>query len=246
VTETTPRDREPPIGALIDPRLASTRRHKARLGITGYVTLLAAARDKPCSYDDLQRAVGIGRTAVRNLVAALRSARLLHIAGWEQRYRAPFAALFSAGPGVDAAPPERRSNGRQSRGTFKPCKPTPTSSAVALAMLMRAIDAGPMTAEELAEHTGMSQLTVRSIVKALRQHSLAHIGAWDERSATGGASAARYALGMGKDAKPPPLVSREQINRQYREGKKARDEQLQVLRALAGALMSIDSMQEAA
>ena len=219
-------------------RVASTRKDRARLGIPGYVAMLAAARDKPCSYEDLQRAVGIGRTAVRSLVAALRSARLMHIAGWEERYRAPFAALFAAGAGADAEPPERRANGRPSRGIFEPRRPKPAANVIALAILMRAIDAGPMTIDELAAHTGMAHTTVRNAVDALRHTGMARIADWDERGAMGGRSAARYALGGGTDARPPAKEQRTAINRRYREAKKVRGDQLQALRALAGALSS--------
>lgn len=220
--------------AIIEPRrVASTRPNKATLGVANMVPMLSAMRRRPRSYEDLQRISGIGRTAVRAIIAAMRAVQLVHIAGWSARYRAPFSPLFAYGHGQDVPAPTVRPDGRESQGHFPAVSPKPRTNIVALAAMIRAIEAEPCSLDDLVDITGASMLMVVGVVAALRKHRMAYIADHVERSTAGGPARRLFAAGARRDAVAEAMGTAER-QRRHREGRKARREMLRLMHALAG------------
>jgi hypothetical protein len=80
-------------------------------------------------------------------------------------------------------------------------------NAVMFSMLLEELMAGPATAQEIAEYTGMSVLTVQRTLRVMHRRGVIHIKSWG-RDIRGAWTLRAWKLGEGKDApKPPPNSS---------------------------------------
>lgn len=97
------------------------------------------------------------------------------------------------------------------------------------AVMTRELLAGPCTAQELADETGMRPETVRLHIRALRAAGIMHVQQWVPDS-IGRLTTASYRLGEGQDVKRRPMLEVE-IKRRYR----ARSRQRAMHDAIMGA-----------
>lgn len=95
-------------------------------------------------------------------------------------------------------------------------------NAVMFTLMLEDLMDGPSTAQELAEHTGMSILTVQRTLRVMHRRGVIRISGWNED--TRGAWTIRaFALGRGKDApKPPPKSSGGQWKAENERRRRAR------------------------
>jgi hypothetical protein len=84
-------------------------------------------------------------------------------------------------------------------------------NAALLAMMLQELVAGPCTGPQLAEHTGMSTITVYHTLRALHRKHLVHIAAWDTDT-QGRKSVRAFAFGEGKDV-PRPRAKRARVSK---------------------------------
>ena len=92
--------------------------------------------------------------------------------------------------------------------------------AMTYAKLIRLLEEGRLSTEELAEQLGLHYLTVIEYLNALYKENVIHIHAWRKDNANR-SSIRIYILGGGLDAKKP-VKSRIQIANDYRERKRLR------------------------
>ncbi len=182
--------------------MRSSRPKKARLGMAGYVELLATFRDAPATILQAQERLRWGRDTLHRLVVAFHAKGLIHVCGWyaaaKRRRR---VALYAFGPGQDVPPPS------ESLRILTPTKPSP--EVWAFASVIEEL-AEPCTVVELTEHTGIDWDTAKAVVVALQKHRLARVLTWRPRENSGGIYQAVYALGAGPNA---PYPSRKAMRR---------------------------------
>lgn len=87
-------------------------------------------------------------------------------------------------------------------------------NAVMFAMMLEELLSGPCTAQDIADYTGMSLLTVQRTLRAMYRRKVLHVAAW-ERDVAGRMTVRVFGLGAGKDAKAP-ITTRSEMNRKYR------------------------------
>ena len=90
---------------------------------------------------------------------------------------------------------------------IKKRRPT-TINHLSVALMMRAFMDGPVTSQELAHECGLSIVTCRRYIAALKNAKVIHIKLWDV-DAYGRRSCASYALGDSPNAKRNPKSSAE-------------------------------------
>jgi hypothetical protein len=213
---------------------------KKRLGMAGYVSILATLRDIPTTTRGLAEMGVCGRTAASVVVPAFHYLGLVHISGWQQRYRCASRPEYKLGEGTDAPPPLERKTGRPVKAVVPPIKTYfPPPEVRAFYRAWEALHA-PISMAGLMAETGMAQNTIRSLIAALRLHNMARIDGY-ERQTKGGIPIALYVLGRKKDAKRPVCEKRETDARW-----RAKRRQLQMLQLMSGDCANDDSERAAA
>ena len=182
----------------------------ARIGLPGYVRILAALRDKPMSHVEAQDGLKLRHNTAHRLLNGMYALGLLRIAGWLVEPDRPTAPRFGLGPGADEPAPLLRPDGRPVTRAKMPLKVRPGSELVAFKSLLQGLES-PATALELADATGLSIVTVRRTLAAMTEHRLAHIALWTPRpGCAGGPPQPNYQAGAGNNARRPiPLTNAE-------------------------------------
>lgn len=80
-------------------------------------------------------------------------------------------------------------------------------NAVMFSMMLEELMAGPSKAQDIAEYTGMSIITVQRTLRVMHRRKVIHVAAWEE-DARGAWTLRAFALGDKKDARKPPPKSR--------------------------------------
>jgi hypothetical protein len=213
---------------------APRRPARARLGLAGYVTILATLRDQPDTSVGLMDRTGIGKTNACLLLPQFHAKGLIHIAGWQYGLGQYTKPVYAYGPGVDAPLPADavHENGqpRSPRmAKFRGYKP----EFIAFACVMDEL-AMPVTAVEILAATGLARGTLNGVLRALRKHNLARIAGWVKRDGSGaGGRMAQWQLGSAKNA-PYPKLDRTVSRRRNRAVQVKRSSMLRVIHAIAG------------
>jgi biotin operon repressor len=99
-------------------------------------------------------------------------------------------------------------------------KPQVKLNAALFAMAIEELMTGPTTAQTIADITGMGQVTVWHLIRALRKRGVVHIDSY-EADSQGRQMVRVFALGHGEDAKRPPTKRNEKtrVARQRRKAK---------------------------
>ena len=87
-------------------------------------------------------------------------------------------------------------------------------NALMFAMMLEELLSGPCTAKSLAEHTGLSLITVHRTLRALYRRNVVHIASW-ENDAANRCNVRVFGLGHGRDARKP-VKTKAQSNKAYR------------------------------
>jgi biotin operon repressor len=98
-------------------------------------------------------------------------------------------------------------------------KPQVKLNAALFAMAMEEFMHGPTTAQTIADITGMGQVTVWHLIRALRKRGVVHIDSY-EADTQGRQMVRVFALGQGEDAKRPP-TKRNELTRAARQRREA-------------------------
>ena len=213
-------------------RTTSRRPGKAKLGMAGYVKILAILRRQPCTTAEIQPLAGIGHTSAAALLPSFHLAGLAHIADWRQDYNCATMPVYAYGPGNDADMPAKRPTGKACNGARLSLRRVARPDVVALASVMRALSE-PKTRQELHDETGLAATTIRLILRALKVSKLARVAEWLPKPG-GGVPIEAYQLGSGADTPRPKAITKSEVARRYREAKRQRESMLTIIRATAG------------
>lgn len=215
----------------------SRRPMRARLGIDGYVRLLAYINTTPGTILQIAEGFGIGRDTSYKLVGRFYACGWLHVAAWRQVRDAKALPVFAFGKGVDAPRPSKTLTGHPIGASVAALPPVSVSpEAIGLCALLDELES-ECNLPELTASTGLNRQTAQKALDALVEHKLAHVALLLPRGdGCGGAYMRHWKLGAGKNATMPSRRDIQRANgKRYREARKARDFQASVSFALAGA-----------
>jgi hypothetical protein len=187
----------------------------------------------PATTSKLAREHGLSTQGMQAVVRGLHALGLVHRCGWEPT-RGMSAALFVAGSGEDAPRPPNRDGSACRHPAFQAKPFTPPAELIAFKSIVEALREEPLSYQDVAEATGVSDGAARNLIKCMREVRIAHIADWEVRL-HGGAPAALYAFGFNQpDAPRPRKLSTREIQRRYERRCAARLKQERTLRALHG------------
>ena len=233
--------------AIKSPRNTSRRPAKARLGIDGYVRLLAYINSSPGTIPQIAAGFGIGRDTAYKVLCRFHACGWLHVSGWSQQKKRKALPIYSFGKGDDVPPPQTTLKGLPVASSVKPLAPTSVSSEViGLCALLDELES-ECSMPELCAATGINKDTITKAVKAMAEHKLIHVAALHPRApGVGGRYMKHWKLGKGPNATMPPREKRQRENaRRYRQTRKTRQFTTSVVFALAGAANQAQAEQAA-
>lgn len=195
-----------------------------RLGLVGYVRLLAILRTGPQSTVEFEAAAGIAHGTAHRILGSMHLLGMVHIAGWRMEADSPTMPQFIGFPGQDVPPPATRPNGRRVDGVRRLSAAWPTSELAAFSLLLKTLET-PCTRSELAAATGLNDQTIRATLAALMKWRIARIALWTPRSTStpGGPPMPNFQLGREASAHRPPRACPIELQRQYRSRRAARE-----------------------
>lgn len=164
------------------------------------------------------------------LILRMQSLSLIHVHDWVMRGRGAMVSQWLAGAGVDATRPLCKTTGKSSRRFGAAVRPRVEMTT--FAQLMAALSE-PRTQQSIVEITGASITQVGGFLRQARRLRIIFIADWARRM-HGGAPAPMYQFGFDQpDKARPHRMCRREVERRYRQGKRAKNQMLVVLRALA-------------
>lgn len=192
-----------------------------RLGLRGYLCVLAYLKAGPATTMDVAEAFGTGRQRARELVSRMGELGMAHTVGKVRTGRSgPLAPLWLYGPGeVDRA-------GCACRESFHE-----------LMHLRRIIAAfqDPTPVKHATAETGAADSTVREILSIAKRLGMAHILAWDipSNQQGGGVPVACWVFEPGRDAARPRRSGGLLAGQRWRAAQRAKTHALTINHALA-------------
>ncbi len=159
----------------------------------------------PLSADEISRRAYVARTSLvsAGYLRCLRSAGLIHVAGWARQHNGFTIALYALGNTTDCPRPRFQSLDRDSVG---------------MARLVAALTEQPgLDYRELAAAAGLSAHTLRGAryLDILVQQARVHVCGW--RKSRNGPPRALYRAGAGENVPRPGRVSAAERSRRCRE-----------------------------
>ena len=191
-----------------------------KLGMRGYLCVLAFIDCAPATAQDVAAAFGAGRQHTRELLQRMGELGMAHTEGSMRTGRAgPPSALWRAGLG----PIERL--GLPCRQLFP--------ELMQLRRILAALE-DPIRSVRLAEQVGSNEQLIRDILGTGRTLGMLHVCAWDvpQNPQGGGAPQPCWVLGPGRDAPRPKRMGNAEVKRRWRVADAARRQTMQVLAAL--------------
>lgn len=191
-----------------------------RLGMAGYVKIMAALRDKPRTTGEMVADGLLGRTAAGRVITSLHHLGYLSIVGWRQAYRCVARPIFGCVTADDVPPPAERPNGRPACAA--PLRKLVLSpEVVALASMLTALE-DPLTKTEIMAATGLSYGGMQRALEALRRHGFVRIAGWERRDSAGGPPMPQFQRGSERDAQRPQRASKKARNQRYNARRRER------------------------
>lgn len=205
-------------------------------GRTFFATLLRRTAQSPVTINECMAEFGVRENGATTAMQAMNHLRLVHIAHWVPRYRQPSTPAYAFGDGIDCPYPARTPDGRIAAAPRKRrATPHLPSELIALNCLIvemqRAVSA---TVPHLSAATGIPEAGVYALMEMLHGLGLAHIASYDHQR-HGGNLIVNWSWGLNqRDARRPSRKElRRMTNQRYYWGRKAKDEQLRLIHAVA-------------
>ena len=200
-------------------RLAVAR--KCRMGLDGYIRLLAALQSAMTSVQVAAR-FGVNQNTVIKTLRAMHRYGLVQRVSWIRPVpRSRWVPVWQVG-GVDVPCPVPEA----------PSIAKARSALVLIASVVEILREEPRTVNELADELAMHKESGARLVGMLRRHGLSHIGSWLKVSV--GVPVPQHAYGPGIDAKRPPRESLRKQARRHRATYEAKRRHLELIHATAG------------
>ena len=166
-----------------------------RLGLEGYIRIVAALRRKPMLTAEVAQAFGLNHNTAAKVLRWLRRYSLIHRSAWVRLVRhSRLLPVWSFGGEGDIPNPQGEA----------PAFVPPRGSAIMLGTVAQLLTDERMTIGELAGELAMHEETAARVIRLLRDHGLSHIEAWIKPAT--GVSVAQHVYGPGRDAKRPKRI----------------------------------------
>lgn len=186
-----------------------------RGGISAYIRALSLM---PCTAASLAEKTGLSKQSASRYLRELCRAGLARPVGQERTENGRgFRLIVGHGNGIRSGKPSAIGN--------------------TLALLVGCVREGATTVD-ICERLGMCRTTVTKSLRRLKLAGLLHISDWRIECRT---PAPVYTYGPGTDVPPPKKTPRKVTNARYWAARRAKLQQMQVIRALAGAANDSDS-----
>lgn len=205
-------------------------------GRTFFATILRRTAQSPVTIAEFMAESGCRENGITTALQAMNHLRLVHIAHWVPQTRAPATPAYAFGDGEDCPYPDKTPNGRASAQPRKR-RATPHLPAELIALNSLIVElqlAVSATVPHLVETTGIPEGGIHKTLAMLHGLGLVYIATYDHQT-RGGNLIVHWAWGLNqRDARRPGRKElRRMTNQRYYWGRKAKDEQLRLIHAVA-------------
>ena len=203
--------------------MTADMKRTGRLGVAGYVALLAALRDGPSTIPVMADRHRLSTAAAYRFVATFHRLGCLHICAWRSGPGASYP-VYAYGRGQDAPAPANAAPFTKARIM---------AEGIPLAKALECLE-GLSSKRDVMEWSGMSHTLAKIALGACIEHGLIYIADWHARTPTGhGEPLPQYRLGAGPSVPKPSRERRRLVNKRYYDKVRARLHQERVLSALS-------------
>lgn len=190
----------------------------ARLHATFYTLLVQG----PKTMEELMQITGCCRVSASHFLRLFHERSGIHIHSWRRPYHSKLVPVWALGKGDDAR--------CEAHCWYPELLPRARPSLIAFFELVQAMQRGPCTRDELCEASGLHFNTVRNLLRWWVADKTIYIADWAPASHL---FTPAYAFGNCADKSRPKRMKNTELSRRYRNGSRAKLEQLQILHALA-------------
>lgn len=204
--------------------------------MVGYARILGMLSE-PMTSAEMQAATGMTRDNAGRLISEMHRSGLIRIIDWKMEPGKVVCPVYVRGSGNDAAMPLTRPDGRPCvlrKTKEKPRRP----NFLAFLSLIRCLEVGNMSRKEVAQECGINRETARNVLIQMKRAKLIYRSGWDTSVRP---YVELFTLGNKSDAKKPPAMCRNELNRMYR----ARRKELETTNLIRSAFAANDERQAA-
>jgi len=196
-----------------------------RLGLEGYIRILARLRNKGMSTDQVAIAFALNHNTATKLLRYMHKLKLIHRESWFQpKPHSRHLPIWRLGSNGDVSMPQYEGKAHR----------PPNPMLILLATTIECIKESPLTVIELADELAMHKETAARIITLMRQHKLSHIRSWT-RVSNGLPVAQHGYLGTRDAARPPRPQITPEDRRRWRNTLEDKRRHVQLIAATAGA-----------
>jgi DNA-binding IscR family transcriptional regulator len=187
------------------------KKQSGRLGLTGYVRILARLHWRPATLRDVAAALEVNNACnLRYLLNTLWKHGFIHVRKWvREAGLGMYVPRYGYGRQPDAPYPGKKGSAMTAHAG---------TNLIAFVNLLKRLEEGDASLAELSEASGLNVRYASQTVRALREARLARITEWEPRMHCNGTPTALYSLKAGgTDApRPTPITSLESTRRYQR------------------------------
>ena len=195
-----------------------------RLGLEGYIRILAYLRPAGATTVQLSAAFDLHHNTAAKLLRYMKHLRLIHRESWVRLVpHGRLVPVWRLGEIGDVSMPiaEARS-----------CRP-PNPMMIALASVIQAMQEAPITIAELREDMAMHTESAQRLVSLLRDHGLSRIASW--ALTNNGLPVAQHGYMIAMDAPRPKRESITTARKRWRQTYSAKQRHIRLIAATSGA-----------
>lgn len=198
------------------------------LGWAGYASIIRLVQLEPRTSRQLAERMKVSLLIMRRILNRLRDLKVVYISGYRKEFtRGAPVPVYAFGVQPDATPLCDPPGVRR-----KPLGRSTSLPELVHTVHMLGLLVEPVMQGDLAAAAGSSYGNVAKFLQHCRRIGLVRIGEWKTRDG-GGAPAPMYVLGSGPDMRRPSVQSRYEIEKRYRERRRAREAMQRMIHATA-------------
>ena len=200
-------------------------------GWAGYATVLRELQRRPSTTLEIAQHLGCCYHGLGIILGRMCDLGLVHEREWVAgaSKKSPKSALWACGDGERAPKP---STGKLAVREPKQYRHRP--ELISFASIIRSLRTDNLTSAELAEVTGCTVGPIGRLMRHGQAIGLFRVAAWVPRETGNGKPSMCWGLGSGKSAPRPATLSRQEIDTRHWARRKAKAEQMVLIKALAG------------
>lgn len=196
-----------------------------RLGLEGYIRILASLRHKGMTAEQVSAEFDLNHNTTTKLLRYMHRLKLVHRESWFQPKRhSRHLPVWRLGADGDVSMPQYEGKAHR----------PPNPMLILLATSIECLQEHPLTVVELAGELAMHKETAARIVQLMRLHGLSHIRSWT-RVSNGLPVAQHGYLGTRDAARPPRPQITPEDRRRWRNTLEDKRRHMQLIAATAGA-----------